>query len=149
MGEVLTIDNTAVREQQVAKIKAIKKTRNTEDTNAKLAHLTAIAKGEAEGNLLGAAVDAATTERSTEHSLVPIKTSLATARRLPIPSRKQKRLRLRKADDLESWSRKWARMVTIAVPKLSLQTPVLNDDAGASDDLSGLSLLVDLAKSGP
>ena len=31
----------------------------------------------------------------------------------------------------------------------SLQTPVLNDDAGASDDLSGLSLLVDLAKSGP
>lgn len=57
--EVLTIDNTAVREQQVAKIKAIKETRNTEDTNAKLAHLTAIAKGEAEGNLLGAAVDAA------------------------------------------------------------------------------------------
>merc|ERR1712168_1632700 len=57
--EVLTIDNTAVREQQIAKIKAIKETRNTEDANAKLAHLTAIAKGEAEGNLLGAAVDAA------------------------------------------------------------------------------------------
>lgn len=57
--EVLSIDNTAVREQQMNKIKKIKETRNAKLCQENLDSLKSIAKGEKEGNLLEAAVAAA------------------------------------------------------------------------------------------
>merc|ERR1711981_436657 len=57
--EVLAIDNTAVREQQVAKIQKIKETRDADACSSALDNLKSIAKGDSEGNLLEAAVAAA------------------------------------------------------------------------------------------
>ena len=57
--EVLAIDNTLVREQQVAKIQKIKATRDADACGAALANLKSIANGDSEGNLLEAAVAAA------------------------------------------------------------------------------------------
>ena len=57
--EVLAIDNTVVREQQVAKIQKIKETRDADACSSALDNLKSIAKGETEGNLLEAAVTAA------------------------------------------------------------------------------------------
>jgi len=61
--EVLDIDNTAVREQQVKRLQDIKASRNKESVKEKLIQLTDIAKS-GSGNLLAAAIDAAR-ERAT------------------------------------------------------------------------------------
>lgn len=61
--EVLDIDNTAVREQQVKRLQDIKASRNKESVKEKLIQLTDIAKT-GSGNLLAAAIDAAR-ERAT------------------------------------------------------------------------------------
>ncbi|MFS0781017.1 methylmalonyl-CoA mutase [Bacillus sp. 1P06AnD] len=61
--DILEVDNSAVRENQLVKLAALKKSRNEEAVNKALAHLTeAAASGE--GNLLQLAVDAAR-ERAT------------------------------------------------------------------------------------
>jgi methylmalonyl-CoA mutase len=56
---LLEVDNQAVRESQVARLAHIRATRNGEGVEAALAHLRALAAGEAQGNLLEAAVVAA------------------------------------------------------------------------------------------
>ena len=56
--EVHSVDNTAVREQQLARLREIRQSRNEQMCSAALAQLTAIAGGQT-GNLLEAAVEAA------------------------------------------------------------------------------------------
>lgn len=56
--EILEVDNTKVRESQIARLNEIKATRNTKDVTSSLNKLTEIAKS-GEGNLLAAAVNAA------------------------------------------------------------------------------------------
>jgi methylmalonyl-CoA mutase len=57
--EILEVDNTAVREEQIRRLQALRAGRDGEAAAQRLAALTAIARGEREGNLLAAAVDAA------------------------------------------------------------------------------------------
>ncbi len=57
MVDVLSIDNTAVRESQIARLEQVRSTRDQAACDAALAALTAAAAGD--GNLLGACVDAA------------------------------------------------------------------------------------------
>jgi len=57
--EVLQIDNTSVREKQVAKLKKIRETRNKNNVEECLKRLSTIAADPSKGNLLGAAIDAA------------------------------------------------------------------------------------------
>ena len=58
MVDVLDIDNSAVREQQVAQLKRIRQSRNAENHKATLDELRAVAQGK-EGNILAAAIEAA------------------------------------------------------------------------------------------
>ena len=57
--DVLAIDNTTVRKNQVDKIQALKDKRDDDKTMEKLGELVAIAKQEKEGNLLEEAVECA------------------------------------------------------------------------------------------
>jgi methylmalonyl-CoA mutase len=57
--EILEVDNTAVREEQIGRLQALRAGRDGDAVAQRLAALTAIARGEREGNLLAAAVDAA------------------------------------------------------------------------------------------
>ncbi|MFI5171298.1 MAG: methylmalonyl-CoA mutase [Chitinophagales bacterium] len=61
--EILSVDNTAVREQQIERINKIKKERNNEDVDAALSKITMCAES-GDGNLLELAIDAAR-KRST------------------------------------------------------------------------------------
>ena len=61
--DILDVDNAAVRESQIARLKQIKSDRNTEKVTAALKNITEIAKTK-NGNLLEAAVNAAR-ERAT------------------------------------------------------------------------------------
>jgi methylmalonyl-CoA mutase len=56
---VLKVDNNAVREAQIARLKQLRKNRNEADTQAALEALTRAAGGEIEANLLELAIDAA------------------------------------------------------------------------------------------
>jgi methylmalonyl-CoA mutase len=56
--EILSVDNTAVRQKQIERLQHIKATRNTENVNAALAAITECA-ATGKGNLLGLAVEAA------------------------------------------------------------------------------------------
>jgi methylmalonyl-CoA mutase len=56
--EILEVDNSAVRESQIIRLKKLKKERNTEDVQKALDALTASAET-GEGNLLALAIDAA------------------------------------------------------------------------------------------
>jgi methylmalonyl-CoA mutase len=57
--DVLKVDNRAVREAQIARLKELRKQRNEADTQAALDALTRAAGGEIEANLLELAIDAA------------------------------------------------------------------------------------------
>jgi methylmalonyl-CoA mutase len=57
--DVLKVDNNAVREAQIARLKLLRRDRNEHDTQAALAALTKAAGGEIEANLLELALDAA------------------------------------------------------------------------------------------
>lgn len=57
--DVLQIDNTSVREKQVAKLRKIKETRNKKAAEECLKRITEIAADSSKGNLLGAAIEAA------------------------------------------------------------------------------------------
>jgi methylmalonyl-CoA mutase len=56
---VLKVDNNAVRESQIARLKELRKNRNESDTQAALEALTKAAGGDIQANLLELAVDAA------------------------------------------------------------------------------------------
>ena len=56
--DVLKVDNNAVREAQIARLKELRKERNEADTQAALDALTKAAAGEIQANLLELAVDA-------------------------------------------------------------------------------------------
>ncbi len=56
--EILEVDNTAVREEQVARLQQLKRDRNNDEVTASLEALTTSASS-GKGNLLSAAVDAA------------------------------------------------------------------------------------------
>ncbi len=55
--DVLHVDNTKVREQQVAKLKELKRSRNSKQAELALARLTEVART-GEGNILEAAIHA-------------------------------------------------------------------------------------------
>jgi methylmalonyl-CoA mutase len=57
--DVLKVDNKAVRESQIARLKLLRRDRNEHDTQAALDALTKAAGGEIEANLLELALDAA------------------------------------------------------------------------------------------
>ncbi|MBL3656433.1 methylmalonyl-CoA mutase [Fulvivirga sediminis] len=57
--DILEVDNTRVREQQIQRLEELKKNRDSEKVNKALEQITKIAAGETAGNLLEAAVIAA------------------------------------------------------------------------------------------
>ncbi len=57
--DILEVDNSAVRDEQIARLNEVRRRRDPGRTSAALARITAIARGESAGNLLEAAIEAA------------------------------------------------------------------------------------------